>query len=304
MKSLFIILVACTSSLCLAQSLTSKDLLWKQIEAKNATISKAFCSGDVMGIIAEYMQDASIMPEHSTTRKGKNDIKQYYTDWLAGAKMLHYTKTILEIHDLDGWALEIGTFSQDFKIHNGKGFNYAGKYMVLWRVQQKLDTSPFIAAEIWGANDYIDDDHFPIINDIPKPAKETITDKTLEKEIIGRNQVIAQLVTERKGAEHAKLFMPDAIYMTYYTPMLIGMDKIKAYFIEHEKPGTLKIDTLELTTDALYATAAGPIVEFGSYKVDWTDGDAKGTVMGKSINVWKRDATGTLMLYRQMVNHD
>ncbi len=302
MKSSFIFLLFFAMGVS-AQSLTSKDALWQQVEAKNTAMSKAFIAGDVNGLQSQYMQWAVMMPEHTTTRKGEISIKQYYTEWLAGAKMNTCTKTIYEIQDFDGYALEIGTFKQDFTLSNGQSHEYNGKYMVLWRVSSKLETSPFIAAEIWGANDYINDANFPVVNDSPKPHWEAITNKPLEKEIISRNQVIAQLVKERKGAEHAAVFMPDAIYMTYYTPMLAGIDKIKAYFTEHEKPGTLKIDALALNTNYLLPIGNGQVIEFGSYIVDWSDGDASGTVTGKSINVWKRDANGTLMLYRQMVNH-
>lgn len=287
-----------------AQQLTPKDALWKQIEAKNTALSKAFIAGDTKLLQSQYMQWAVMMPEHSTTRKGETGIKQYYIEWLSQAKMNSYSKNIVEVQDLDGWALEIGTFIQNFTLTGGQPFEYKGKYMVFWRTSAKLETSPFIAAEIWGANDYINDANFPVINDSPAPHWESISNEKLKNELMSRNQLIGRLVTERKGGEHAALFMPNAIYMTYYTPMLVGMDKIKPYFIEHEKPGTLKIETLELTTNDLYTTAAGPVIEFGSYKVDWSDGDAKGTVAGKSINVWKRDAGGTLMMYRQMVNHD
>lgn len=303
MKPLFILLLIFSISLS-AQTLTSKNALWQQIEAKNTAIAKAFITGDTKALQSQYMQWAVIMPEHTTTRKGETLIRQYYTEWLAGAKMDSYSKTIYEIQDFDGWALEIGTFVQKFTLKSGQTHNYDGKYMVLWRISDKLETSPFIAAEIWGANNYINDADFPVITDSPKTYWEAITNETLKNEVISRNQVIAQLVKERKGAEHAMLFMQDAIYMTYYTPMLVGIDKIAAYFTEHEKPGTLKIDTLELNTNNCYSMGGNVIIEFGSYKVDWSDGDAKGTVMGKSINVWKRDAAGTLMLYRQMVNHD
>jgi ketosteroid isomerase-like protein len=303
MKSPFIFLLFFCIGLH-AQQLTPKDALWKQIEAKNTALAKAFIAGDTNGLQSQYMQWAVMMPEHSTIRKGETSIKKYYTEWLSQAKMNSYSKTIIEVQDLDGWALEIGTFVQNFTLTGAQPFEYKGKYMVFWRTSAKLETSPFIAAEIWGANDYINDANFPVINDSPAPRWESITNEELKYEVISRNQHIGRLVIERKGAEHAALFMPDAIYMTYYNPMLVGIDSIKPYFTEHEKPGTLKIETLELTTNDLYNTAAGPVIEFGSYKVDWTDGDAKGSVTGKSINVWKRDATGMLMMYRQMVNHD
>lgn len=304
MRHFFIIATLLTCSISTAQKLQPTDALWQQVAAKNKAVAEAFIEGDANKMAGNYIETATLMPEHSTTRNGSNGIRQYFTDWLGQVKVNSYTKTIYEITNLDGYALEIGTFTQNFTLTGHKPYEYKGKYMVLWRTSNKLETSPFIAAEIWGANDYVNDADFPDIKDGPKPVGVPSKNKKLEEEIMGRNQLIAKLVTERKGAEHATLFLPDAIYMTYYTPMLVGIEPITNYFTGHEKPGTLKIDAIAITTDGITETKGGLIIEFGSYKVDWSDGDTKGTVTGKSINVWKRGKNKTLMLYRQMVNHD
>ena len=139
------------------------------------------------------------------------------------------------------------------------------------------------------------------------PATERVfrNDARVAEEIRGRNAIIGKLVTERKGGEHADLFLPDAIYMTYYTPMLVGIDNIRRYFIEHERPGEVAIDSLALSTGNIYPMDGGDLqLEQGFYVVDWRAGGDSGTVRGKSLNLWKRNQDGTLMLYRQAVNHD
>lgn len=99
------------------------------------------------------------------------------------------------------------------------------------------------------------------------------------------------------------MFMPDAMYLTYYTPILSGEKEITDYFTEHEKPGTLRIEQISIeTSNIIFAREA--IVEFGFYNVDWRDGESSGNVKGKSINVWKKNNDGELLLFRQMVNHD
>lgn len=304
MKHLIILLLFIVIP-CKAQSIKPTDALRKQIEAKNKSFADAFVAGDGSKMMENYTDRAVIMPEHSATRHGTNAIREYYSQWLGQAKVSSYKKTIFEIQDLDGYAIEIGTFTETFTKKGNKPYHYNGKYMVVWRTSSKDISAPYIASEIWGANTSFNDTDLPQIND-DKIAidKETPFNKNLEKEIRERNGLIRQLVIDRKGEEHAKFFLPDAIYMTYYTPMLVGIDKIKPYFIEHEKPGEVVINSLLLDNSKLFETSSKIIIEYGFYKVDYTYKSDKGTVSGKSINVWKRDKNGTLMLYRQAVNHD
>ena len=305
MKKLILLLALTTGLLANAQQLKPAAALWKHIEAKNDLFARAFVSGDMVIITGAYTQQAVLMPEHNSMRYYPDAIKDFYKQWLDAVTVKSFKKNIYEVEDLGGYALEIGTFTQNFTLKEGKPYDYTGKYMVLWQTGNNLNNPPLIAAEIWGANAPFDNAALPKIagTHTPPENNKPALNKKLEAEVKSRNKIIGRLVTERKGGEHARFFLPDAIYMTYYTPMLVGSSNITPYFVEHEKPGTLKIDALAINTGTVIETKKA-VIEFGFYRVDWSDGAAKGTVTGKSINVWKRDKTGTLMLYRQMVNHD
>jgi ketosteroid isomerase-like protein len=288
----------------LSQSiLKPTDPLWKAITEKNDKQARAFLAGDTGKMKELYWDWAVMMPEHSVTRYYPQAIADYYKQWFSLAKMNTCSKTTLEVIDYNGFALETGAFTQSFTLNGGKPYTYTGKYMVLWRISSKLFDSPWIAAEIWGANAPFDDAELPQIKDTELTIERRLTGTELEKEVKSRNNIIAKLVKERKGAEHADLFLPDAAYMTYYTPILNGSEKIKAYFTAHEKPGDVTINTLLLDASLVMETKDGAI-EFGFYSVGFTSGSYTGMVNGKSINVWKRNKDGVLMLYRQMVNHD
>lgn len=304
MKFLLFLLATCTGGLCYAQSLTEKDALWQQVDARNKAFAQTLTDKDIAKITGFYTNTAELMPEHSQLRHGSENIRDYYSQWFAGTQANQAQKTIYEIQDLGNYALETGTFILSFDKINAGNYKYVGKYLTIWKKPSGTETELKIAAQIWGANAGINDSDFPDIDDSKTISYDIAFDTETYNELKERNAKIAKLVSERKGAEHAKLFMNDAIYMTYYTPMLVGMNKIEAYFTEHEKPGTLKIEDIAINNGGAIKVGKNIIIEFGSYKVDWSDGDAKGTVTGKSINVWKRDAAGTLMLYRQMVNHD
>lgn len=273
--------------------------LRKQIEDYNVSFATSFSKGKTDDLLKAYTDESVLMPEHSRQRIGKKSISDFYKQWKTQASINSYQRTILELQDFGNYILEIGTFKEDLNLKEQKPFDYSGKYMILWK-----KSSMKIASEIWGANAYFDDRFVPEINDASVPeTKEYVPSDKLTKEVIERNSSIKMLVQNRLGAEHAKMFMPDAMYLTYYTPILSGEKDITTYFVEHEKPGTLVIDQISIKTSGIIFTQKA-IVEFGFYSVDWSDGDKKGNVKGKSINVWKRNTDGQLMLFRQMVNHD
>lgn len=276
----------------------------KQLQDYNAAFTTSFITAKNDVLLKAYTDESILMPEHSRQRKGKNAIADFYKQWLRQAKCTSYQKTILELQDFGNYILEIGNFTQNLNLESQNPFSYSGKYAVLWKKPSTTKQPLTIAAEIWGADSYFDDKNIPDIDDssVLKIEEYKASDK-LGQEVKEQNNAIKKMVQNREGAEHAKIFMPDAMYLTYYTPILSGEKEITAYFTEHEKPGTLRIDRISiLTSGIIYARTA--IVEFGFYSVDWSDGDKNGNVKGKSINVWKKNLDGQLLLFRQMVNHD
>lgn len=286
-----------------ARSAEARTPLQERLEISNHAFSEAFVAEDLAAVKSHYADDAVLMPEHSMARYGKDAIEDYYRQWFGEAKIDSLRKTPYEALDYGDYTIETGTFVQAYTKDGSQPYEYSGKYMVLWATG---GDEPLIVSELWGANAPFDDAALPVVED-GAPATERVfrNDARIAEEIRGRNAIIGKLVTERKGNEHADLFLPDAIYMTYYTPMLIGIDDIRRYFIEHERPGEVAIDSLALSTGNIYPMDGGNLqLEQGFYVVDWRAGNDSGTVRGKSLNLWKRNQDGTLMLYRQAVNHD
>lgn len=303
MMKIITFLLLCTSYILIAQQLKSTDPMWKIVEKSNSMYADALISHNVQLITGLYSEDAVLMPEHSRLCPGKNAIKEYYTLWLDSVTVTSYKRTISELQDLGGQFLELGSFTETFKRKGNAPYTYTGKYMALWK-KSKIEPGALKVAELWGSNTTFERSVLPEIVTATPDYNYNI-DKKMEKEVQLRNTIISTLVRERKGAEHALLFLPDAVYMTYYTPPLMGKEPITAYFTEHEKPGEVIIDKIDLRNGNVYGLSSNNIVvEHGFYNVDYRAGQYSGTVSGKSINIWKRDKNGTLMLYRQAVNHD
>ena len=297
------ILVTLMSISSLGQNSEPTDKLKTRLQSINIELADAFLKKNIEVISKYYNREAVCMPEYHRTLTGKNDILQYFQQWFKATVSNNYKRTIYEVQLLNGYLLETGTFKNDFTKTDSDLFVYEGKYVRIWKVEEKETLT--ILSEIWGASDYLDRTKLPSLGNGKRDGiTEYDADKRIIEEVKERNRIITELVKNRRGEEHATFFTKDAVYMPYYLPMLIGLDNIKSYFIEHEKPGDINIDSLQINASNII-DMGNFVLEHGYYGVRWRSNDNNtGIVTGKSINLWKRDDKGTLMLYRQMVNHD
>lgn len=274
----------------------------QQLESINAELATAFRNKDAKTVMKYYDDQSVCMPEYHITLFNTTDIKRYFQQWLSVVKSSTYQRTIHEVLSFPGYLIETGTFTDTVIKTSNDTFTYAGKYMRHWKIQDNKKL--VIYSDIWGGSSFTERSKFPLTgSEEPVKISPYNTGTNIEKEVKQRNRLIAELVTQRKGGEHAMLFTNDAIYMTYYTPMLIGMENIRAYFVDHEKPGDVTIDSIRINTGR--TTGMGDFVlEHGYYGVRWSAGGNTGVVTGKSLNLWKRNEKGVLMMYRQMVNHN
>jgi len=287
-----------------AHPAAANDTLRPRLEQANAALALAWQTEDVPALLARYDAAAMLMPEHALARQGGEAIADYHRQWFALTDTGSFARRIHEVLDYGDHAIETGTFRHAYTLDGGSPHDYIGKYMVLWNT---AGPAPRVVAELWGADAAFDDALLPAIVDGEPVNLSALpgNDAGIAYAIGNRNALIRQLVMERKGAEHAQLFVPDAIYMTYYTPMLVGIEAIRPYFLEHERPGPVALDALDLRTGRIHPLDGGRLqLEEGFYRVAWRAGADRGTVEGKSLNLWQRDPDGSWMLYRQAVNHD
>lgn len=279
---------------------------WKEkLNTINNQLATAFLNKDINTIVKYYDDKEPVcMPEYHKALYTKEDIKSYYQQWLNNVTINSYKRDIYEVQSIKDYLVEIGTFVNNLTHTNGDLLIYNGKYMNVWKIGKNDNLT--LISEIWGANNAIDGSNFSFIktqtNAIPKPK----INAALANEVSKRNDRIAELVKKREGEKHAiEFFTKDAIYLTYDTPMLIGMDNIKPYFTEHEKPNGVSIDSLSIKASRIIPLG-NFVLEYGYYyvNVSWDNKKGHAIVTGKSTNLWKRDENGILMLYRQMVNHD
>lgn len=304
---LWIVILFLFFSKSFAQEQISKDAEpWiEKLKAVNSELADAFVNKDI-NVIMKYYDDKepTCMPEYYTTIYTKNGIKSYYEQWFENVTIHTYKRDIYEVSLIKNYLIEIGTFKNNFTRSDGTPLNYEGKYMNVWRIEKNQDLK--LISEIWGANSAVDKSNFSFLKPEATIMPTLTTTKTLGEEVKKRNKRIAELVKKRDGEKHAtEFFEKDAIYMTYDTPMLVGIDNIKPYFQEHEKPNGVSIDAIEIKASSMISLGKF-IIEYGYYyvEVSWDNKKGSAIVTGKSTNLWKRNENGILMLYRQMVNHN
>ncbi|MET0463646.1 MAG: hypothetical protein ABW007_10845 [Chitinophagaceae bacterium] len=300
------ILFGCCVLLAMASGIrcNSKALsLKQQIEQLNAKRAAALAGKDLPLLMSLYNKEAVCMPEYHATLFDRSAIEQYFKQWMSSVKSSAFRSQTAELLEQGSDLLETGTFTDTLIRTINDTLIYAGKYFRHWKLNSGKE--PEIYAEIWGGRFWFDRAKFPFAgNGDPVSIKPYNTGSDEEKQVISRNQLLGNLVRQRKGGEHAALFANDAVYMPYYTPALKGMDDIREYFIDHEKPGDVTIDSISLVTGRV-TVINDLIMEHGFYGVKWTTPDrSSGVVTGKSLNLWKKMPDGKLMMYRQMVNHN
>lgn len=277
--------------------------LQQQVENLNNQFARALEKGDVPAMVQYYAADAVSMPEYHHTLYSPAAIEDYYKHWLEATRDNRYQRSIYSVKIAGDFLLEAGTFTHDFTQTGNSPFRYAGKYIHVWRIGKRDKLT--LVSEIWGSATWFDRASMPLSSGtgpVVQVSPVMPEDSVLAGNIKKYNMQIAGLVKERNGAAFSAYYTDDAIYMPYYTPMVIGKDSIHSYYVKHEDPA-VGIDSVQINMSRMLVAGDFVLVN-GFYHVNWRAGGNSGLVTGKSINVWRREKNGKLRLHWQMTNHD
>ncbi|WP_109697638.1 Cif family virulence factor [Chitinophaga deserti] len=255
-------------------------------------------------LLTYYSPQVVVMPEFHNILYGHKNTGSYYAHWLNRTTFNQLNRKIVDVQSAGQNAIEAGNYQHRFVKTGSDTATYSAKYLRVWDLGDKK--APQIIVEVWGSVNWFERSILPQIPDFPSAPPPSAADNETVSQITERNTLIKRFVTARDGVSHAKLFAQDAIYMPYYENMHIGIDSVHAYFVRHERPDNLTIDSLQILHANMIELGNGIVLENGFYKVRWhtADDPAGGTGSGKSVNVWKKNKRGEWMMFRQMVNHD
>lgn len=273
----------------------------QRLQIVHKQIATAYLHHDLAALLRIYAINAVSMPEFHPAIFGKKAIAAYLGQWMDSARVDSYSRHTYDITKAGDYLVETGTFSNKFLLRK-IAVDYEGKYIDIWRI--KSDRRLELVSEITGSTQNIDRSDLPLsafqILDtaiLPKPAVNATS-----LAIQSLNEQVASLVVHGKGREFAKYYTDDAIYMPYYSPLLVGKAALDAWYRQHENPNT-KISATHIGATCLI-DAGTYVLEDAYYKVDWPGGDPRTSVTGKNITVWKRGPGGHLLVFRQMTVND
>ena len=125
-----ILFVACSSNM---NSQISSGDAEKAIRASNTRFANAARSGDVPGVIRMYADSAVVMPPNSPPVTGIDEIRRFWTGFLATGRV-NATLTTDDVYQSGDLAVERGRYELAITPVNGTApVRDSGKYLVSWR---------------------------------------------------------------------------------------------------------------------------------------------------------------------------
>ncbi len=269
-----------------------------KVRKASISLSKAMELEDIKSIVKITIPETMMLPEYQNALETEDEIKNYFTQFFDLTETNYYSRSIIEIKQIDNYFLEIGTFQHDYKTRNTDWFSYKGKYMTWWTQSDKGKIK--LLANIWGASSYTDEKHLCFMTTKTNERNPIIPASKIENKIYENIRYAKAAVVDGDYQKQLTKYTDDAMYLTYYDPPFIGKKAITKYFADHYNP--------EVTRDSVAIDAyriidmQNYVLTLGKYYVEWTYQNEKSYIHGKGLNLYKK-VDDQLMIYRQMLNH-
>lgn len=282
--------------------ISSADRSRQEIEAINNNIGRLYITENIDTLISLYAEPLVVSPEYKPALLEINALKKFFTDWFKTADIKAYNKRIHSVEVYSGYVLEMGTFRLEYTITGKRQKEYEGHYMILWKRNGSGHLN--IVSETFGANRYLEPEDVPYAG-VPleqsKFTPEHAVSQQVYADVIEFDAVVLKAVAEGDGDARANGFTEDAVLMSNFDSICVGMEVIR--------PKMLKTYTRDVSFDVKHTYCRiydlGEYVFVNShYKGGWGDTVNGGQFEGSMSNLMKRDKNGKLLMHRQAVNRD
>jgi ketosteroid isomerase-like protein len=277
-----------------------------RVVAAHGRLRGAMIAHDMDARMRLYRADAKSMPEYQPAMYDPDQIASYHRAMAARRRVTNYVPVTTEIFDLDGAALEIGTFAIAWKLADGTVQEERGKFAHVWA--EEPDGSLRLKSETWGF-------FRPLPNpaafavDMPErapaaSAPSTAADRALAEELAARNAGMVRAVSTRDAEAKIADYTDDAIYMPFAEPSKNGIGEIRAHLVPYTKAGAgVAFDRVRVWNVG-FEKLGSYVLEYPKFRVEWSMPGQSGVVKGGGLRLWKRMPDGTLKLHRQIGTHD
>ncbi|MDJ1479945.1 hypothetical protein QNI16_05565 [Cytophagaceae bacterium YF14B1] len=273
-----------------------------ELEAINSRIEHLYVTENVNALTSLYASQFTFFPEYKPAIFEMKALNQFFKDWFTAGDVKTYKKKITTVEIYSGHLLELGTFSFHYSSTKNPQGEYKGNYMVLWQTDNKGKLS--IVSETFGADTYIEPEIVPYADVQVEETNFTAiakVSKTLITEIEEFDAVVLKAVANGDGNARADGFTQDAILLSNFDSIRVGMD--------HIRPKMLKTYTPDISFRVKhYYNRIYDLGEYvfvaAQYKGGWGDSTKGGRFKGNMSNLLKRTQNGKLLMHRQAGNRD
>jgi ketosteroid isomerase-like protein len=300
---IFVIVLSGASSVELKSQSANKNLndYRIELEAINSKTEQLYITEDVNALTNLYAAEFTFFPEYKPAIFEARVLNKFFKDWFEGGDIRAYEKKIYTVEKYSDHLLEIGTYRLHYSSTKKSQGEYTGNYMVLWKRDNVGKLS--ILSETFGADKYIEPGVVPYA-DVPVARIDfTGIDKVSKKliaEVEAFDVVVLKAVATGDGNARANGFTPDAILLSSFDSIHVGMETIRPKMLKTYTPG------MSFIVKHYY----NRIYDFGDYvfvaaqyKGGWGDTTKGGRFEGNMSNLLKR-TDGKLLMHRQAGNRD
>ncbi|SKC62747.1 Cif family virulence factor [Ohtaekwangia koreensis] len=273
-----------------------------ELEAINSRIEQLYLTEDVDALTNLYASQFTFFPEYKPAIFEIKALNKFFKDWFTAGDVKIYKKKISVVETYSNHLLELGAFSFHYSsIKNPQG-EYKGNYMVLWKKDN--DGKLSIISETFGADTYIEPDVVPYADVQVEETNFTAInnmDKKLIAEVKEFDAVVLKAVANSDGKARADGFTEDAILLSNFDSIRVGMENIRPKMLKTYTPNMSYI--VKHYYNRIYDLGDYVFV-VGQYKGGWGDSTKGGKFEGNMSNLLKRTKNGKLLMHRQAGNRD
>ena len=273
-----------------------------ELEAINSKTEQLYLTEDVSALTSLYAGQFSFFPEYKPAIFEMKTLSRFFKDWFTAGTVQSYKKKITAVEVYADHLLEVGSFRVRYSsIKNPEG-EYKGNYMILWI--RDNDGKLKIVSETFGADTYIEPEVVPYADVQVQETNFASLDnvnKKLLAEIGAFDAVVLKAVATGDGNARAEGFTSDAILLSTFDSIHVGMESIRPKMLKTYTPGMSYI--VKHYYNRIYDFGEYVFV-LGQYKGGWGDSTNGGRFEGNMANLLKRTNNGKLLMHRQAGNRD
>lgn len=250
-----------------------------------------------------YSDSVRLMPEFQPTVLSKQHAAAYFQAFFNRFEVQSYQRAVYEVLDLGSRLIELGTFRITFA-DTARSYELQGKYFNIWL--SRPGEKPKLFTEAWNYDHSVDFAEQLRFTSVPtvKMALEPhlpIQDN-ISFELAGLNALMERIISEKDGRLWPMFYADDGITFHSFSPMVVERKALDHYFEAHaqEMPVFEKLDVRTDRIDEL----DGYVIEYATAIANWRRDLYSGISTSKNIRLWKRQANGSLKIYRMIAMYD